>query len=160
MPYGETPVYNGETPTRQRTQQYSYEFAGWSPELTAVSGDATYTALFTETVNTYTITWLNSDNSPLYQDEVEYGTMPEYQGETPTKEPDAEYRYEFAGWTPRIVAVFTDATYTATYTRHDLHEGIDDVQPPCMEAQKVLRNGTFYILRGDKVYTTDGVLVE
>ena len=160
VPYGETPVYNGETPTRPRTRQYSYEFAGWSPELTAVSGNATYTALFTETVNTYTITWLNSDNSPLYQDEVEYGTMPEYQGETPTKDPDAEYRYEFAGWTPRIVAVFTDATYTATYTRHDLHEGIDDVQSPCMEAQKVLRDGTFYILRGDKVYTTDGVLVE
>ncbi len=160
VPYGETPVYNGETPTRPRTQQYSYEFAGWDPELTTVSGDATYTARFTETVNTYTITWLNSDNSPLYQDEVEYGTMPEYQGETPTKDPDAEYRYEFAGWTPRIVAVFTDATYTATYTRHDLHEGIDNVQPPCMEAQKVLRNGTFYILRGDKVYTLDGVLVE
>ena len=160
VPYGETPVYNGETPTRPRTRQYSYEFAGWSPELTAVSGNATYTALFTETVNTYTITWLNSDNSPLYQDEVEYGTMPEYQGETPTKEPDAEYRYEFAGWTPRIVAVFTDATYTATYTRHDLHEGIDNVQSPCMEAQKVLRDGTFYILRGDKVYTLDGVWVE
>ena len=160
VPYGDTPVYNGETPTRPRTQQYSYEFAGWSPELAPVTGNTTYTARFTETVNTYTITWLNSDNSPLYQDEVEYGTMPEYQGETPTKEPDAEYRYEFAGWTPRIVAVFTDATYTATYTRHDLHEGIDDVQPSCMEAQKVLRNGTFYILRGDKVYTTDGVLVE
>ena len=160
VPYGETPVYNGETPTRQRTQQYSYEFAGWSPELTAVSGDATYTALFDAIVNQYTVIFLNEDGTELDRQMVDYGTMPEYQGETPTKDPDAEYRYEFAGWTPRIVAVFTDATYTATYTRHDIHEGIDDVQPPCMEAQKVLINGTFYILRGDKVYTTDGVLVE
>ena len=160
VPYGETPVYNGETPTRQRTQQYSYEFAGWSPELTAVSGDATYTALFDAIVNQYTVVFLNEDGTELDRQMADYGTKPEYQGETPTKEPDAEYRYEFAGWTPRIVAVFTDATYTATYTRHDLHEGIDDVQSPCMEAQKVLRNGTFYILRGDKVYTTDGVLVE
>ena len=160
VPYGETPVYNGETPTRQRTQQYSYEFAGWSPELATVSGDATYTALFNAIVNQYTVVFQNEDGTELDRQMVDYGTMPEYQGETPTKEPDAEYRYEFAGWTPRIVAVFTDATYTATYTRHDLHEGIDDVQPPCMEAQKVLINGTFYILRGDKVYTTDGVLVE
>ena len=160
VPYGETPVYNGETPTRQRTQQYSYEFAGWSPELTAVSGDATYTALFDAIVNQYTVVFLNEDGTELDRQMVDYGTKPEYQGETPTKEPDAEYRYEFAGWTPRIVAVFTDATYTATYTRHDLHEGIDDVQSPCMEAQKVLINGTFYILRGDNVYTLDGVLVE
>ena len=160
VPYGETPVYNGETPTRQRTQQYSYEFAGWSPELTAVSGDATYTALFDAIVNQYTVVFLNEDGTELDRQMVDYGTKPEYQGETPTKEPDAEYRYEFAGWTPRIVAVFTDATYTATYTRHDLHEGIDDVQSPGMEAQKVLINGTFYILRGDKVYTLDGVLVE
>ena len=160
VPYGETPVYNGETPTRQRTQQYSYEFAGWSPELTAVSGDATYTALFDAIVNQYTVVFLNEDGTELDRQMVDYGTKPEYQGETPTKEPDAEYRYEFAGWTPRIVAVFTDATYTATYTRRDLHEGIDDVQSPGMEAQKVLINGTFYILRGDKVYTLDGVLVE
>ena len=160
VPYGETPEYNGETPSRPRTQQYTYEFAGWSPELGTVSGDATYTAIFEEILNQYTVIFLNEDGTELDRQLVDYGTLPEYNGETPTKEPDAEYRYEFAGWTPRIVAVFTDATYTATYTSHDLHEGIDDVQSPCMEAQKVLRNGTFYILRGDNVYTLDGVLVE
>ena len=160
VPYGETPVYNGETPTRPRTQQYSYEFAGWSPELTAVSGDATYTALFDAIVNQYTVVFQNEDGTELDRQMVDYGTKPEYQGETPTKEPDENYRYEFAGWTPRIAAVYGDATYTATYTRHDLHEGIDNVQSPCMEAQKVLRNGTFYILRGGKTYTLDGVLVE
>ena len=160
VPYGETPEYNGETPTRLRTQQYTYTFAGWSPELTAVSGNATYTALFDAIVNQYTVVFQNEDGTELDRQLVDYGTKPEYQGETPTKEPDENYRYEFAGWTPRIAAVYGDATYTATYTRHDLHEGIDNVQSPCMEAQKVLRNGTFYILRGGKTYTLDGVLVE
>ena len=160
VPYGETPEYNGETPSRPRTQQYTYEFAGWSPELGTVSGDATYTAVFEEILNQYTVIFLNEDGTELDRQLVDYGTLPEYNGETPTKEPDDKYIYTFDGWTPRIVAVSKDATYTATYTRHDIHEGIDNVQPPYMEAQKVMINGILYILRGDKVYTLDGVLVE
>ncbi len=44
--YGSMPSYNGQTPTKPETQQYKYTFAGWDKDVTAVTGDVTYTAKF------------------------------------------------------------------------------------------------------------------
>ena len=46
VPYGATPQYNGSTPTKAATDQCSYVFAGWSPELVSVTVDVTYVASF------------------------------------------------------------------------------------------------------------------
>ncbi len=114
--YGETPEYTGETPTRPADAQYTYSFTGWTPEITAVSGDATYTAAYSTTTNEYTVTFQNHDGTALQTGSVPYGETPAYTGDTPVKEQTAETVYTFAGWTPEVVPVTGDAAYTATFT--------------------------------------------
>ena len=111
------PAYNGNTPTKESTAEFDYAFAGWTPDIDIVTGDATYTATYTATRRSYTITFVDEDGTTVLQSsEVEYGQTPVYSGETPTKESTAEFDYAFAGWTPEIALVTGNATYTATYT--------------------------------------------
>ena len=158
-PYGEIPEYTGETPTRTKDKQYTYTFAGWSPELTEVTGPTTYTAVFEGTLNQYTVIFLDEDGTELDRQTLDYGTMPVYEGETPAKDDEGQYGYTFKGWSPKLSAVSKHTTYRAVYTRRSKTQGIEDVQPPYMEAQKILIGNTIYILRGGKTYTLQGVEV-
>ena len=113
---GTMPEYNGETPAKEGDAEHRYVFNGWTPELSEVAGDITYTATFTEVTNAYTITWENWDGTVLETDEnVEYGAKPSYDGETPTRPADAQYTYTFTGWTPAVDEVTGSVVYTATY---------------------------------------------
>ncbi len=118
VPYGTTPTYNGTVPTKTGTAQYNYFFNGWSPSIQAVSGNAEYTATFTTGINGYTVIWKNYDGSILETDtNVAYGTVPSYNGATPTKPATAQYTYTFSGWAPVVSSVVGYAEYVAEFTQ-------------------------------------------
>ena len=74
--------------------------------------------LYAQWVTIYTVTWKNEDGTTLETDEnVEEGTTPTYDGETPVKDPDGKYVYTFSGWSPEVTTVTGDVTYTAKFDR-------------------------------------------
>ena len=144
---GEIPVYEGATPEKPATAEYSYTFTGWTPDVVAATCDATYTAVFSSSVNTYTITWVveGVETTETYA----YGETPVYPGGTPTKPADAQYTYTFSHWSPDVVAVTGDATYTAvfsasvnTYTITWVVEGVETTETYAYGATPVYPNGT------------------
>ena len=115
LAYGTTPEYTGETPTKTATAQYTYTFNGnWSPDIAPVTDDATYTAQFSNNVNDYTVTWIIDGRRET--ETYSYGVMPSHS--SPSKPADVIYYYTFQGWSPKIVPVTGDATYTAIFQSH------------------------------------------
>ncbi|MBQ9727419.1 MAG: hypothetical protein IJV65_07930 [Kiritimatiellae bacterium] len=123
-PYGDT-LYGPADPAKAADAQFTYAFAGWTnaaidaavvsaANLPAVDAAATYTAVYTATVNEYTITWTMDDDSVIDTTTVAYGDTPTHAD--PTKESAGGYSYEFAAWTPEVAAVTGEATYKATFT--------------------------------------------
>lgn len=153
---GTLPVYTGDTPTKPATEQYSYTFKGWSPQVEIVSDNATYTAEFDSIINEYTISFVNYDRTTLQAGKVKYGAMPVYAGMTPIRPSDNQYTYTFIGWMPEIGAVTEDATYTATYETTPKEQDFDNIYFGSDSLSKVIIDGTIYILRGDKTYTLQG----
>ena len=114
LDYGTMPIAP-EDPTKAATAQYTYAFAGWSPAIEAVSGDAIYTATYSGIVNKYLITFQLENGFVLKADSIEYGTIPAFDYEVPDSLHTAQYTYVFRGWTPDPVAVTEDAVYTAVF---------------------------------------------
>lgn len=132
LPDGETPVFDGTTPTKAADAQYTYTFDGWSAteggavlaSLPAVSGAAkTYYAHFSTTTNAYTIRWKSIDGKQLYEtdENVLYGATPEYNSSKPTKDRMGATVYTFDGWSSAIGGAkiaLPSVTGNATYYAH------------------------------------------
>ena len=91
---GATPAYSGATPTKAKDASYTYSFTGWSPAITIVSAAVTYTATFSSTPRTYTVTLHTNGGTINAGDVMEYtygtgATLPT----NVTKD-----GYEFGGW--------------------------------------------------------------
>jgi len=67
--------------------------------------------------NTYTVTWVNYDDTVLETDtNVQYGTVPTYNGATPTRVSSSTTNYTFGGWNPTVTEIRSDMTFKATYS--------------------------------------------
>ena len=85
-------------------------------EVSGTMGTENVTETVTYTPIDYTISFKNGDKV-LQNTKFAYGTTPAYSGATPTKAADAQYSYEFKGWSPAIVSVTGEATYAAEFNR-------------------------------------------
>ena len=103
-----------------------------------------------------------SEDSVLSAYLWEYGSMPIYPKGVPTKEEDDKYTYTFDKWTPDIVSVVGDATYTATYTATPKSQGIEDIHGDSVERPvKYIENGDIHILMPNgKKYSIIGKLIK
>ena len=116
LEYGALSKYKGEVPTREKTKEYTYTFKGWDKEITEVTNNQEYIATYTETKNKYNVKFTNYDGSILQEETLEYGTLPVYKGEVPTREKTEEYTYTFKNWNKEITEVTDNEIYIATYT--------------------------------------------
>lgn len=99
--YGQTPVFEGSI-DKASTAQYTYEFIGWNKQIVPVSGDVTYRAEYTATLNRYNVTFVVGDGpDDVKSHSYTYGyDLREvgYNLGTPFKPGTAQYTYTFAGW--------------------------------------------------------------
>ena len=144
-------------PTKQATAEFTYTFAGWTPEVVAVTGDATYTATYNSTVNQYTVTATAENGTIQGTGTYDYGTVVELTAV-------ANDGYKFDKWSddvtdnPRTVTVTENMAFTALFVLNGT-TGIEDIHAT-EPAEKVLIDGILYILREGKMYNTQGMQVK
>lgn len=156
IPYGKMP----ESPfdlSKTEDDFYTYTFSGWSPEVTAVTGNATYTGSITKTPKKFTVTWDLGDRTQSTQ--VTFGDFPVYEG-TPSRVSDA-YAYTFRSWDRSPTRVTEDVTYTALYdtvpfvtstdgTAMEILHGETTLTVFCEKNRLDIRNAAEYALANQK----------
>ena len=99
-----------------------HTFSGWTVPETMPAKDITLDA--TLTINQYTITWQDDQRNTLYTEALYYGTMPAFDAEQSDKE--LSKACHILSWSPEIVVVTENATYTAVWTLD--HSGETEVR--------------------------------
>lgn len=108
VPYGTMAEFLGTNPTREATNDYTYDFTGWSPALGPVTSDVTYTATYEPKPRKYTIIFQQEGGVEIERQFLTLNEVPVCEN-TPTKVGHTLV------WSPAIAAVTGDATYTATW---------------------------------------------
>ena len=90
-------------PTREADAEYTYTFAGWTPKIETVTGDATYRAKYTKEANTYTLTY-DLDGGE-WENDTTYTYTKKYNEEVEVKADPTKEGYTFVGWMSAEVEV-------------------------------------------------------
>ena len=113
--YGSTPSYHGKL--SYQDGQYHYAFAGWSPSVSKVTGNAEYTARYTTSkLENLTFGVTFEIRGETYYRTYTYGEMPNFSD----FEKDyvwGGYRYVFTGWSPELSEVTEDTKYVANFEK-------------------------------------------
>ena len=116
--YGTIPSFDKLYPTRAKDARYSYEFSGWNPSVSPVTGNQTYVATFAKTTNQYLVNFVDDDGKLLQSTYEAYGTTPTFSRYNyPSKASTAQYEYTFKGWDKDLSPVTEDVTFTAVYNK-------------------------------------------
>ena len=100
VPYGDVPSYTGTiVPSKPSSGGYSFEFAGWDTAPVAVTGPATYTAMYTRKQIEYKVTFVDDDGVEICSDTVKYHEVPVFNGNNPVRKETDTHKFTFTGWT-------------------------------------------------------------
>lgn len=116
LPFGSTPEYKGETPTRETADCYKYtwtEATGWRPAIHTVGGEETYTAQYADEQLTFTVRTILGSAAPETQT-VNCGD--EISVAAPWTEDEHFVRWSDGSTDSlRTITVLSDTTLTAIY---------------------------------------------
>jgi len=69
----DVPAYKGATPTKAADKQYYYTFANWTPDMSVITKDTVFTAVFLSTIQKYDITYTDPTSTSKFVDNAQYG---------------------------------------------------------------------------------------
>ena len=114
--YGKNAQYVGDAPVREGVDGIKYTFVGWDEDTENITCDMVFTAMFSDGVTQYTVSFYDAHGNLLKSEKVYYG-----QSATPPEDPsgyaDKTYEYFFSGWSGKYKRVTTDSTVNATYRK-------------------------------------------
>ena len=145
--YGGTASYTGATPTKESTQQYSYNFIGWNTDSSASAADGnalinvtanrTVYAIFEQVARGYTVYFYNGETLLETVTGVPSGGTATYTGTTPTS---SQAGYIFDGWSPSNTNITADTSCYAQFEEDEMYESITDTWPQIIAN---IGNGTY-----------------
>lgn len=98
-------------------QTSSSEVQSSDPEATSSDSERINSSHTDDSVQKYHVTFLNYDDSILYECDVEEGQAATYGGKTPTRDTDDEFAYTFNGWDKELINITSDLIVVAVYTK-------------------------------------------
>lgn len=122
--YGEDSVYVGELPFREEDERVEkYTFVSWDQDTTNVTSNLVVKPIFNELLKEYIVTFVNYDDTKLYEKTVHYGDCVEYRGILPTKiSDDNNVTYVFIGWDKSLDYVRSDLIVKAQFIELPVNE--------------------------------------
>lgn len=148
--------YYGENPIRSDDEYNSYEFKGWDQSFKYIYKDETYVARYTPSSGKFHLTFLNADDSILYEYNETMGVYPLYPFPSPTYEGDSNYNYYFNGWDKQFDYVYENQTYKATYEKRKIITHIYKNYDDTILYQETLEEGNPSSYQGDTPTKPDG----